>query len=105
MTHSERHPLSRLKRSSQWLYGHATTVGLLVGVATVVGVVYLLRDSGLGPNILVLVGGIVMIGFMGFAAGTLLTAVVGLLIDLIAYVAKRVSSDGRNVDAPSNPFR
>ena len=82
---------SGLKRTSSWLYGHATIVGSVVGIGTMVGVVYLLRGSGIGPSIVVIAGGVVAIGFFGFVAGALLTVLLGLLFDLVAYVAKLAS--------------
>jgi hypothetical protein len=98
VTTSERQVAGRLKRISSWLYGRATVVGSVVGVVSIVGVVYLLRDSGIGPNILVIAGGIVAIGFVGFAAGAILTAILGLLVDLAAYVAVLV---GRRNEGPT----
>jgi len=82
---------SRLKRVAAWFYGHASNVGVFTALVAVVGSVYILATGDSGPNIVLAIPGVALIGLFFFAAGALVTALVGALFDLSAYMARRIS--------------
>ncbi len=85
---------SRLKRVAGWFYDHASNAGVLAAIVAVVGSIYLLMTGDAGPNILVVVPGVALIGLFFFAAGALLSALIGLLFDLAAYMVRRIDKAG-----------
>jgi hypothetical protein len=97
--HAVRGRTSRLKRIAGWFYDHASNVGVLTGIVAVVGSVYLLLTGGAGLNILVVVPGVALIGLFFFAAGALLSALLGALFDLAAYTARRINKAVTRRDA------